>query len=566
MGVQGDCKVVCTQCCWQTQKTTQRNTVVVRIDLQTQNNMSLSPQDAVERMQEREAMAKNLFMQYDENGDGVLDFAEMINMVKDLLPELDEDGEEAMRQEFRALDRDGDETIDFPEFVQYYNKMLSYQGGNTHSYDNGGSATDFWGSGDHSKHHRLLKKLHARKKLDDIEFARATYMLNSKYMILDLKVAFASWKRAETALPLKRLLLKFGPQIDQQCSLSEKFWSMTQIELQEARSKSDQWQAMGVITFDEYLQLRDLLERRVMMTEIKAVMDNDDTNLLKQVLRNATDQQQVELENSFNASSGNGTLSSYATNQSSSTTNKYGTGREAFLPPIDNVGLGDRNFELKYTPLEHQKRGEVMVPTLSHRTMTKREYLSFCTMVNMFMGDDENVAFSDDVRLKLVRVVEGLTAAGFLTPQLGNKAKEFIQNGDRFVIYAIYQYDSQPGALTSYLTYKQSEDDKIRKEVKGIRRNIARRNSMDAFMKERKEVLELARKTHADGILRHKEEKIAAKKEAAQEATDALIVSDETAAQRKEETHKPRWLLLYEAKFSSYNDLLYEKTPLSDTK
>ena len=45
--------------------------------------MSLSPQDAVERMQEREAMAKNLFMQYDENGDGVLDFAEMINMVKE---------------------------------------------------------------------------------------------------------------------------------------------------------------------------------------------------------------------------------------------------------------------------------------------------------------------------------------------------------------------------------------------------------------------------------------------------------------------------------------------------
>ena len=178
----------------------------------------------------------------------------------------------------------------------------------------------------------------------------------------------------------------------------------------------------------------------------------------------------------------------------------------------------------------------------------------------MFMGDEEDVVFSDDVMAKLVRVVEGLTAAGFLTAALGNKAKEFIREGDRFVVYAIYQYDSQPGALTAYLTYKQSEDDKIRKEVKGIRKNIARRKSMDLFMQERREVLELARKTHAKGIQRIKQEKDTASALAVQTTLDAL----QDAAKKKTQTHKPRWLLLYEAKFTSYNDLLYEKTETTD--
>ena len=514
----------------------------------------LSPSEAIERMREREAMAKDLFMQYDANGDGVLDFDEMITMVQDLLPDLEEEGEEAMRVEFLSLDRDGDETIDFPEFVQYYNKMLSYQGGNTHSYEEGGSATDFWGSGDHENHHRLLKKLYGRKKLDDDEFMRATFMLNSKFMIMDLKVAFASWKRAETLLPLKRLLKKVGPQVDQQRKLSEKFWSMSHAEIDSAKSKSDQWQAMGIISFDEYLQLRDLLERRVMMTEIKAVMDNSDTNLLKQVLQNARDQDSLELSVHPSPYS----TTTYSTTHTS--TAAAAVARDSYLPPIDNVGIGDRNFELKYTPVQHRIKGDVMVPTLSHRTMSKKDYLSFCKMVNMFMGDEEDVVFSDDVMAKLVRVVEGLTAAGFLTAALGNKAKEFIREGDRFVVYAIYQYDSQPGALTAYLTYKQSEDDKIRKEVKGIRKNIARRKSMDLFMQERREVLELARKTHAKGIQRIKQEKDTASALAVQTTLDAL----QDAAKKKTQNHKPRWLLLYEAKFTSYNDLLYEKTETTD--
>ena len=254
-------------------------------------------EDVYERMRVREAMAKDLFMQYDSNGDGVLDFNEMVQMVLDLLPSYGPaEGRAIMRKEFMALDRDGSSSIDFPEFVIYYNKMISYQGGNTHSYEEGGSSTDFWssdGTDGAQQHAKVLYKLHQRKKLNDEEYKRASYMLKARFMILDLKVALATYKRAETTIPLKRLLRQTQHDVDQQMTLSAKFWSMTAEEIDNAKSKSDQWQAMGIISFDEYLQLRDLLDRRVMMTEIKAVMDTNDTNLLKNVLQNAKDEEDV---------------------------------------------------------------------------------------------------------------------------------------------------------------------------------------------------------------------------------------------------------------------------------
>ena len=213
-------------------------------------------EDVYERMRVREAMAKDLFMQYDSNGDGVLDFNEMVQMVLDLLPSYGPaEGRAIMRKEFMALDRDGSSSIDFPEFVIYYNKMISYQGGNTHSYEEGGSSTDFWssdGTDGAQQHAKVLYKLHQRKKLNDEEYKRASYMLKARFMILDLKVALATYKRAETTIPLKRLLRQTQHDVDQQMTLSAKFWSMTAEEIDNAKSKSDQWQAMGIISFDEW--------------------------------------------------------------------------------------------------------------------------------------------------------------------------------------------------------------------------------------------------------------------------------------------------------------------------
>ena len=40
----------------------------------------MDSEDVYERMRKREAMAKDLFMQYDSNGDGVLDFEEMVHI------------------------------------------------------------------------------------------------------------------------------------------------------------------------------------------------------------------------------------------------------------------------------------------------------------------------------------------------------------------------------------------------------------------------------------------------------------------------------------------------------
>ena len=159
---------------------------------------------------------------------------------------------------------------------------------------------------------------------------------------------------------MKRLLKKVGPQVDQQRSLATKFWSMSHAEIDSAKSQADQWQAMGIITFDEYLQLRDLLDRRVMMTELKAVMDTNNTNLLKQVLRAAKDQDQE---------AGDKLYSSNQTFHRTSSKQALSFGESGFLPPIESVGVNDRNFELTYAPLKHYTRSHsVMVPTLNHRT------------------------------------------------------------------------------------------------------------------------------------------------------------------------------------------------------
>ena len=541
----------------------------------------MDSEDVYERMRKREAMAKDLFMQYDSNGDGVLDFEEMVHMVLDLLPSYTPDeGRRIMRREFLALDRDGSENIDFPEFVSYYNKMLSYQSGSSHAFHEGGAATDFWSSdsslGGHNDHARVLKRLHQRKKLDDAEYERAMYMLESKFYILDLKVALATYKRAETTLPLKRLLKNAKQEVDKQRKLASKFWTMSQGEIENGRSKADQWQAMGVITFDEYLQLRDLLDRRLMMTEIKAVMDTDDTDLLKKVLQNAKDEEMRNMEEQSNShtqlmsnltplTSSSHSTSLYSSSSAPAFHSSYNESenRKSYLPDIDKVGVGDRTFQLSNSVVDHDMLGPKVVPTLSHKTMTKHEYLTFCKNVNMFMGEDEDVVFDDDVIQKLTRVIDGLVAAGFLTVGLGNKAKEFIMKGDRYIVYAIYQYDDKPGALTSYLTYKQSEDDKIKKEVKGIRKNIARRKSIDAFMQERKDVLTLARRQYADDIKRIQDEKKAAAEKEKREAAEREELANKKQKElnnknKRLESSKPRWLLLYEAKFSSYNDLLYD--------
>ena len=76
--------------------------------------------------------------------------------------------------------------------------------------------------------------------------------------------------------------------------------------------------------------------------------------------------------------------------------------------------------------------------------------------------------------------------------------------------------------------------------------------SLDAFLAERSQVLEKARQMHAMGI-----KQAADAKRAKQSAVDATETEAESKRKKKGPS-KPRWMLLYEAKFESYAKLLGE--------
>ena len=76
-------------------------------------------------------------------------------------------------------------------------------------------------------------------------------------------------------------------------------------------------------------------------------------------------------------------------------------------------------------------------------------------------------------------------------------------------------------------------------------------HSLDAFMAERSEVLEKAKQIHALAIQQAADD---AKK--AQENADETKEKTEVDKKKKSGPSKPRWMLLYEAKFESYAKLL----------
>ena len=196
-------------------------------------------------MQEREDRAREIFDEFDTNRDGVLDFDELNGMLEAL--NLGDDGTELGKQrkrklvqEYKAMDEDGSGEIDFPEFVRYYNKMLAYQQGAAHSHAEGGSATDLWGEGGIEKMTKLADKLQRKRKLTDDEHEQLIFMIKSRYLMMDLKVAVMTYKRAESLVPLKRLLRKTKEDVKPRMSLNEKFWSMTPAHIQRCSDKSDQ--------------------------------------------------------------------------------------------------------------------------------------------------------------------------------------------------------------------------------------------------------------------------------------------------------------------------------------
>lgn len=490
-------------------------------------------------MRLREERAREIFQEFDANADGIIDMDELTEMLTALGLDKqagsgneggedgeDDEGADSWRQrmldEFAAMDEDGSGGVDFPEFVQYYNKMLAYQSGEVHGHSHGGDATDFWGDdAGVVGFERLMGKLLKRNKINQQQHDMVLFMLHSRFMILDIKIALASYKRAETILPLKRLLAKVGEEVMHRMTLSDKFWSMSPSEIQLCAAKTDELCSAGKITYDEKSRLHLLLENRFCMTELKAgfeaVFTVGHVSLLKQAVRvsySAALKEHAEvlggrgsgggpgqsgggqprkvsisgnrqMEHLIRKGSimdthrarlrGNSMVRLPAIDGGISRLNSSGSG---LAPSVDGIGLHDRRFDLAHKVVTHERGHKVMLPVLSHKRHSKEQYLSLCKAADMFYSDGPTatVEFDEDVLQKLLHVVDMLQKHSFLSNALASKAKEFVLRGDKYIVYALYKYDTNFDSLEAYLRYKMTDDERIQKEVSMAQRRLKRRN------------------------------------------------------------------------------------------
>lgn len=561
----------------------------------------LSPRSSINHMRLREERAREIFQQFDSNADGIIDIGELAEMLtalglneQEVEPGREEEAGESWRQrmldEFAAMDEDGSGGVDFPEFVQYYNKMLAYQSGEVHGHSQGGDATDFWGDDSGTEgFERLMARLLKGKKINQKQHDMVLFMLHSRYMILDIKIALASYKRAETILPLKRLLAKVGEEVTHRMTLSDKFWSMSPSEIQMCSSKTDELCSAGKITYDEKSRVHLLLENRFCMTELKAGFDvvftTGRVSLLKQAIRVSYSAALKEHAKGLDGDSrqkrkvsisGNRQMEHLIQKGSIMDTHRNHVRSDSMITrlpaidgskerlnssvsgrklPVDGIGLHDRRFELAHKVVTHEKGHKVILPVLSHKRHSKEQYISLCKAADLFYSDSSpnTVEFDEDVLQKLLHVVDMLQKHNFLSNSLAAKAKEFVMKGDKYIVYALYKYDTNFDSLEAYLRYKMTDDERIQKEVGRTQKMLKRRKSLNAFMAERGEVLANARKVHAEGIQRAAERrrKSASEEEEAEAAADA-----EEENEAKREPSEPRWMLLYKAKFESYTKLL----------
>ena len=153
---------------------------------------------------------------------------------------------------------------------------------------------------------------------------------------------------------------------------------------------------------------------------------------------------------------------------------------------------------------------------------------------------------------------------GFLRDQLALKAKQFVLEGDKYIVYALYKYDTNFDGLEAYLKYKMDDHDiAVRKSLQEQNR-LKKQQAVEEFMAERRDVLSRAREIHADGIERNRlirkglvEDPLSASRAANIQKMSRDEDEEENASTKE---YVPRWLLLYRAKFESYSSLLDTST------
>ena len=371
-----------------------------------------TPRTSVDRMQGREARARELFYEFDANGDGVIDLSELKQMLRSL--ELIGDGtkesvdrEHKLMEEWNAMDVDHSGEVDFSEFIRYYNKMIAYQEANDHS-QRGGDSTDFWGKSEALQ--KLVDRLKKRKRLSEEEYQIITFMISSRYLMLDLKVALLAYKRAETLLPLKRLLGRVAPEVEKRKNLRNHFWTLSSSEISRCLSLSDTLFSEGHISYTDKLLIQEMLKTRQHITELKAAFSqiqkthngSDQVALLKSVLSSLKMTQEVP------------TISRHRSNDMTPSLSPDFHDESQRIDTLSlSTGFKNNSITLETKIVSKRDGNAIALPILTHASQTKEQYLALRKAADLFYNpstssNSSKVRFDDEVLQKLLHVVDML--------------------------------------------------------------------------------------------------------------------------------------------------------------
>ena len=462
-----------------------------------------------------EDRVREIFHEIDANGDGVIDEEELVNALEKLCftaTELsNEENKERMLSEFKKIDEDNDGSIDFNEFVLYYNNMLSFQMQEYNSTSKAGTSVDLWSRGDISAYAKLIDKLLKRKKISQLDYDHIKYMFDTKFCLLDLKMAISKYRRSESILPLKRFLDKFGPTIERRKALDQEYWNLDPKEILRYDEVMNKMIEKKQISLAEKNRVDQMLKNNIQTVEIKAVFfeyerNPDDVHLLKKIL---------ELN--------------------------------------ENTILKSKNFNVKQANVG---AAGCTVPVLDHNYHSKEQFMSLMDAASKFYATPD-IEFDPEMIIQMKHIVDMLLKRGFLDKVLAEKAKQCIQNRDAQCIYALYKYDTDFERLNTYLKFKIDSTVKEAKNASITKRHQSIRDSLEADRLERLSYLE-AHQESLGGIesIKRSRSIAKAKQQEIQLNASASTNNDNKKPKKKKQNKIPRWKQLYNCKFESYAVIL----------
>ena len=538
----------------------------------------LTPRSAVSVAEDREAMARSIFSEFDKDDSGEISHDEMIAILKALAlsadddPALTEVDEAQFEREFMKADTDGDGQINFAEFCSYYNMLLSYQlaGGGEAA---GASSSLLFGAGAASSHQlwhvaaeekqsflSLCRKMVSSGSLCEDDLAVVEFILESDYRVVDLRLAVLAYRQAETTMPLRRLLQAVEDEMERVKSTQLQMW---QVGDEECESFGPVIAALGEeskISEQDCDMLTQLIAERSNLLEIKTALlayqhAGSELPLQRLLLALHTEKEakgggmsggefgeeyDVEDDEYEEGSGGGGGMTGIVLGARAQGITRVDVDNRAAFDPVMAKAAAE-----KLSGVADKRKMVGLLRT----TFSRDDYLKVMSSANIFYGDSVEVEFDDDLIAQLTGIVYEMKNRGMLEATDVGKCLNLLEEQDKYVIYCLYKYTDEAASLRCYLKYRKTANERAAEQtaarVRSDQRLANMRTSLDEFAAERKAVFEMTR----DELARNPR----AKAEPEPEPEPAKPAKKK---KKKKEKHKPRWLLLYEAKFDAYANVL----------